>query len=533
MNVSKSRRPQQLGPNWKTWPIEAQVALRDYLREIQSGSNSFKTTYRNDRVAFTHDCIDWSEGGGPTAYQDEINAKFDSGQRRIAVRMPHGGGKTALAALNVIHFALTRDGEDWKCPTTASAWRQLAKFLWPEIHKWTRKVKWDKVGRTAFTQNQLQSLNLKLSTGEAFALASSDHELIEGAHADNLLYLFDEAKAIDHTIFDAAEGALMTGDTYALAISTPGEPIGRFYDIHRHAPGYEDWWTRHVTIDEMIAANRITAAQVEQRRLQWGESSAVFQNRVLGEFCASDEDAVIPLAWVEAANDRWNDLIYVKDGRWNWKSPVDDDGNPMPPVTVVGVDISRSENGDKTVVARRHGDTITILDRYAVADTMPVVGYVHGILEKNKAAYAVIDVIGIGGGPVDRLREMFSKQRIQEFNASEKTDAKDRSGELQFANKRSYAWWHMRELLDPAYSSTIALPPDDKLIGDLTAPHRGRGEGKDLMTSSGKILIESKKDVRKRIGRSTDDGDAVVMAFFPKDREPVEDNTYSYSYVVY
>lgn len=528
MNTARRTRAPQLGPDWRTWPIEAQVALRDYLREIQSGSNSFKKTYRNDRVAFTHDCIDWGDGDGPTAYQDEINAKLDSGQRRVAVRGPHGLGKTAMAALAVIHFALTRDGEDWKCPTTASAWRQLTKFLWPEIHKWTRKVKWDKTGRTAFTQNQLQSLNLKLSTGEAFALASSDHELIEGAHADNLLYLFDEAKAIDSTIFDAAEGALMTGDTYALAISTPGEPVGRFYDIHRHAPGYEDWWTRHVTIDEMIAAGRITAAQVEQRKLQWGESSAVFQNRVLGEFCASDEDAVIPLAWVEAANDRWNDLIYVKDGRWNWKEVE----NAIP-VTAVGVDISRSEGGDKTVVARRHGDTITQLDRYSVADTMPVVGYVHGILEKHKGAYAIVDVIGIGGGPVDRLREMFDKRRIQEFNASEKATAKDRSGELEFANKRSQAWWNMRELLDPAYTSTIALPPDDKLIGDLTAPHRGRGEGKDLMTSSGKILIESKKDVRKRIGRSTDDGDAVVMAFFPRDKEPVEDETYSVSYTAY
>jgi hypothetical protein len=32
--------------------------------------------------------------------------------------------------------------------------------------------------------------------------------------------------------------------------------------------------------------------------------------------------------------------------------------------------------------------------------------------------------------------------------------------------------------------------------------------------SGGKIQVESKDDIKKRIGRSTDDGDAVVMAFF-------------------
>jgi hypothetical protein len=55
---------------------------------------------------------------------------------RVAARGPHGLGKTTLASWVVIWFALTRDGDDWKVITTASAWRQLEKFLWPEIHKW-------------------------------------------------------------------------------------------------------------------------------------------------------------------------------------------------------------------------------------------------------------------------------------------------------------------------------------------------------------------------------------------------------------
>jgi hypothetical protein len=71
---------------------------------------------------------------------------------------------------------------------------------------------------------ELMTLSLKLSTGEAFAVASDDNEMIEGAHADSLEYIFDEAKAIKSETFDSAEGALSGGDAteaYALAVSTP------------------------------------------------------------------------------------------------------------------------------------------------------------------------------------------------------------------------------------------------------------------------------------------------------------------------
>ncbi|HZQ08615.1 MAG TPA: hypothetical protein VFD70_18680, partial [Anaerolineae bacterium] len=84
-----------------------------------------------------------------------------------------------------------------------------------------------------------------------------------------------------------------------------------------------------------------------------------------------------------------------------------------------------------------------------------------------------------------------------------------KSGELGFVDKRAHAWWNMRELLDPANGADIALPPEDTLIGDLTAPHW-------RPMSGGKIRVESKDELRKpeRLGRSTDDGDAVVMAFY-------------------
>ncbi|NJN87932.1 MAG: hypothetical protein HC881_18595 [Leptolyngbyaceae cyanobacterium SL_7_1] len=81
---------------------------------------------------------------------------------------------------------------------------------------------------------------------------------------------------------------------------------------------------------------------------------------------------------------------------------------------------------------------------------------------------------------------------------------RDRSGQLGFANKRAESYWRLRELLDPAYGATLALPPDPKVLADLTAPRW-------KLTLQG-ILLESKDDIRGRLGRSPDLGDAIVMA---------------------
>lgn len=548
----KRRRPAiQLDPNnYKTWPIEAQLQLRDYLAaRLAEQERNNRLRYYNDPVGFAHDCIDWGGGPGLTPYQQEILNALVAQKRgntcRAAVRGPHTLGKTTTAAVAILWFALTRDDlpdkSDWKIITTASVSRQLTDFLWPEVRKWANRVRWDKVGRGPFTRDELMSETLKLKTGKASSITSSEETGTEGGHADHLLYIFDEAKAIDSSRWDAAEGALMGGhgkEIIALAISTPGDPQGRFYEIHTRKPGLEDWWVRHVTIDECIAAGRATPEFVTQRRRQWGENSAVFQNRVLGEFCESTEDCVIPLSWIEAANERWLQRIRIKSEHWNWVDAAKRNEWPNwewqskgheEELTCVGVDIARSDLGDKTSIARRHETTITQLDRYSIADTMPIVGKVKGILDRWTRAYAMVDVIGIGSGPVDRLRELLEDRanRIHPFNAAEGTEMKDRAKELQFSNKRSAAWWNMRELLDPAYDSDIALPPCDILTGDLTAPKRGKD------TSSGKITVESKKDIKKRLGRSTDDGDAVVMAFFPRKRQVEQPDAYSYSYQEY
>lgn len=373
------------------------------------------------------------------------------------------------------------------------------------MHKWAGRIRWDVVrDGYPFTRAELLNLNLRLRNGALSAAACTTPALIEGAHADSLLFIYDESKAIPPGTFDACEGAFSTAgeggtEAFALALSTPGAPQGRFYDICKHKPGYEDWHPVHVTLDDAMAAGRITAEWAEQRARQWGESSAIYQNRVLGEFYASDEDSVIPLAWAEAAVERWR--AWEAAGK-------PDPGRPR----VIGVDVAYTGQ-DRTVLAVRKGPVITELRRSVKEDTMQTTGRVKAILDGDDSYTAVVDAIGIGAGVVDRLREQGA--RVLAFNASKASKAKDSTREFGFANRRSEAWWTVRQALDPSGDPDICLPDDEMLLGDLSAPQWD-------VTSSGRIQVEGKDDIRKRLGRSTDDGDAVVQSFSPHlgDRSP-------------
>ncbi len=448
------------------------------------------TRWRNSPTAWAKDCLRCDLAG----YQAEVLEALPV-RRRVALKGPHGLGKSFLGAILVNWFATTRDlmGIDWKIITTASAWRHLEVYLWPEIHKWADRIDFEVLGRSPFNpRTELLDLRLKLRHGAATAVASNQPERIEGAHAGQLLYLLDEAKIVPPATWDSIEGAFSNAgpdtadNAYAFAMSTPGAPSGRFYDIHRRAPGYEDWWTRSVSLDEAITAGRISRSWADQRRLQWGEDSAVYHNRVLGEFHASDEDATIPLAWLEAAIERWHD--------WNRA------GRPSPGGPLwTGVDVGRG--GDESVLAHRDGWAIT-LEGNRRRDTMSTVSLVQGFDGRP-----IVDVVGVGAGVFDRLREVHAKPLP--YVGSGKTTVRDRSGKYGFVNIRSAAYWNLRELLDPAYEPMLALPPDELMISDLTTPTW------DITTGSPpKYQVETKEKVVERLGRSPDRGDAIAMAFW-------------------
>jgi len=213
-----------------------------------------------------------------------------------------------------------------------------------------------------------------------------------------------------------------------------------------------------------------------------------------GDFSAGVSDdpwQVIPTAWVEAAQARWTP-----------------DGAGKSALSCLGVDVARGGSA-KTVLSPRHGAWFAPLQKHPGRDTpdgQEVFRLVQSALAPNPKAIVNVDVIGVGASVYDLCRAG-GQWNVKPFNAAASCDKRDRAGVLKFRNMRAYAWWHLREALDPVHGDGIALPPDPELLADLTAPRWS-------MTLSG-VLVEAKEDVADRLKRSTDCGDAVVMAAIP------------------
>lgn len=207
--------------------------------------------------------------------------------------------------------------------------------------------------------------------------------------------------------------------------------------------------------------------------------------------------AVIQRGMVRQAIERWRE--WDAAGRWG-------------KVTHLGVDVGGgSEQGDKSTIAivvdGHIVSELRVIDvaQDALQATMELAGQVAGLIQKHRSTLraVTIDVMGIGAGVVARLVEQ--GYNITPFVASRGTGYTDSSGELGFANWRAAGWWMLREALDPGSGLNIALPPDDTLTGELTAPtHK--------IISGGKIQVEEKASLRRSLKRSTDCADAVIHA---------------------
>jgi hypothetical protein len=415
---------------------------------------------------------------------------------RLALRGPRGMGKTTIAAFAVHWFARTREalGLDWKILTTAGVYRHLYRALWPEVHKWAPRF--SGLYAPLREDKELLTASIHMRHGQAFGAVAKHPDMIESAHADELLILIDEAKSVPESIWDALEGSL-TGESgqYVLALSTPGAPAGRFYQIHQGR--LDGWKARHVTPAEAVAAGRVSASSIERRGKYWGTDSALYRQQVLGDFAADDEHAVIPLSWVEAAMERWE----------TWRDELgrpELDGAPS-----YGVDVATT-GADKSVIARRVGIHTVELAYTSGNSVMGVVGKAQGFIRKahRASALVVVDNIGVGSGVASRLDEL--GYRVMRYTGSAATSRRTTDREFGFNNTRTAAYWHLRELLDPETGAGIMLPPHEQLTADLTTPKLLE----PLTGSPPKLRMERKEDLVARLGRSPDFGDAVVMAYW-------------------
>ena len=199
---------------------------------------------------------------------------------------------------------------------------------------------------------------------------------------------------------------------------------------------------------------------------------------------SDDEWQVCPSAHVKAAMDRWNPSDKVDD------------------ISSLGVDPSRG--GDETIIAVRRGWRFDPLIAVPPAVASTGGGVTKKILDVcGDSAPVHVDSIGVGASVIDHL-EAWIHRRCVPVNFASASKEADFTGNLKFVNRRAEAWWRMREILEPSRAVKVALPRDQRLFADLCAPRY-------RLTSRG-IQIEGKEEIIRRLGRSPDRGDAVVLA---------------------
>jgi hypothetical protein len=211
-----------------------------------------------------------------------------------------------------------------------------------------------------------------------------------------------------------------------------------------------------------------------------------------GNFMAARKDhewQVVPTAWIRAAQARWKE-----DG---WR------GLQM---TAIGVDVAQGGT-DASVLAPRYGTWFAPLvtkPGVETPDTPTMVGFI--VAHQRDNAGLVIDIGGgYGVGPANFMKDNGSA--VTSFDGSKPSMKTAQGSTLGFYNKRAEAWWRFREALDPGQEggSPMALPPDPGMVADLVAPRYEVGPRG--------IKVEMKTDIKKRLGRSPDKGDAVVYAW--------------------
>lgn len=424
-------------------------------------------------------------GVTPDPWQEEVLRAFGRGERQISVASCHGPGKTALAAWCIWYMMLTRFPQ--KTIATAPSSGQLESGLLPEVKMWGTRLP---AALQELFDVSAKRVVLTAAPDTSFFHARTARaeapEALQGIHSDHVLLIADEASGVPEAVYEAAVGSMSGENATTLLISNPTRTSGTFFDSHHK--NRSDWFTRKVSHED---SPRVTDEFVRGVARRYGEDSDVFRVRCLGLFPRIDADTIIPFEYVELARDR--DIRELEAATQVW-----------------GLDVARFGGDRNVLIKRTNRQVLPGIQMWGGIDLMATAGKVKHEWDTTpphlRPKTILIDVIGLGAGVADRLRELGLP--VRGVNVSEAA-----AGE-GFLNQRAELWWGIREWLG---AKQCRLPgktpgvdedrdPVELLCSELVIP-------KYTFSSSGKIKLEAKEEMKKRMGRSPDVADALALTF--------------------
>ncbi|WP_272659511.1 terminase [Providencia sp. PROV172] len=450
----------------------------------------------NDIGMFTHDPLSyalyafpWGEAGtelenasGPRQWQadtlNDIGAHLRNPETRfqpllISVASGHGIGKSACISM-LIKWGMDTC-EDCKVLVTANTEKQLLTKTWPEISKWQRlsiTKDWFACTKTAIYTNDPNHAHAWRA--DASPWSENNTEAFAGLHnqGKRIILIFDEASNIADKVWEVAEGALTDENTEIIwiAFGNPTRNTGRFRECFRKFK--HRWKTKQIDSRTVEGTNK---EQIDKWIEDHGEDSDFVKVRVRGIFPSTSETQFIPTGLTDAAMKRTVTQAEVSH------API-----------IIGVDPAYSGDDDAVIYLRQGLHSKCLWTGNKTTDDIVMAKRIADYEDQYQADAVHID-FGYGTGIYSVGMSWGRDWQLVQFNGA--------STDPQMLNKRGEMYNNVKSWLK------IGGAIDDQDVAeDLSTPEY-------KVELSGKILLESKVDIKKRIGRSPGKGDALALTF--------------------
>lgn len=432
----------------------------------------FVTAYQDDPALMVREVF----GVDPDEWQERVLRAYARHDRRISIRSAHGVGKTAVVAWIALHHQLTRYPQ--KTAVTAPSSPQLFDAFFAELLFWLRRL--PKPLQPLFNQKS-DRVELMAAKEASFITARTSRadqpEALQGIHSEWVLLIVDEASGVPEAIYEAAGGSMSGHNATTILIGNPVRTTGLFFDTHHRLKA--EWTTFHVSAFD---SPRVSEEFINEMRRRYGEHSNVYRVRVLGEFPVTDDNSIIGFDVIEEAQQR------------------EVEANPDAPV-IWGVDVARFGSDRSALCVRQRNVVTEPVMVWRNYDVMRLTGAIKNkwdeAAESERPSEILVDVNGLGAGVVDRLREL--SLPVRGINVAESAAQKD-----QYRNLRTELWFLGKDWFG---KKDCVIPRDDlDLATELSAATY-------KFTSNGRLQVEGKDEMRKRLSQSPDVADAFLLTF--------------------
>jgi phage terminase large subunit len=487
------------------------------MKKRSKAKNKCLRRYQNNPLGFIKDALGVKQ---LTKEQKEIVISVWE-NKYTGVKAAHNVGKTFIEACIVLSYLMLYANSI--VITTAPTARQVRDLLWAEINNLYACITIPFVGEIkmmGFTVGPKW-----FASGIATETGKEEQSAVkfQGYHSGRILVVLDEAVGIHPSIWEAVDGIASSENSKVLAV---GNPSTMNCSFKKHLDGNQ-WRVFYISAlnhpnvrkKKEIIPGAVSYSWVKDKVEKWCKSTpkpavsqkknnehifkferkyykpnSLFLWKVLGEFPDESPDVLIPLYKIQQAIERGQERS------------ADTANMPasLPNICHLSIDVARF-GSDNSVFALNKNNHFSLFPYYHL-DTAKLTGEAVNLIKIHKPTKVSVDCDGIGAGVFDNLNEA----KNQGIFDAELYEIHGGANPLQlgqtedYLNLRAQMYWLFKNDID-----LISLDPHDEL-------EEGLSSIKHYFNSKGKIQIESKDEIKKRLGRSPDMEDALVYCNFLK-----------------